>query len=216
MKKHQNYFLYQIANADIRHYPWTHVLFDEIFCSDHYNLILENLPSESHLIDITKVKKHPIGYSNNRLILDDYDNLPSDQNLFWTNQRDAFLDGKLKDIIVKKFWTHIVDRVGHHIGEVDFYDSFQLTKDKKGYMLRAHPDAFDKVFTIVINLPGNSSSISMGTIIYNNDRDVVYKSKYLPNTGFGVFRSDNSYHGVEETVEDRWTIQYTVWGKNKD
>jgi hypothetical protein len=102
------------------------------------------------------------------------------------------------------------------MSKVDFYDTFQLTKDKKGYVLGAHPDAFDKVFTIVINLPGNSSSISMGTIIYNNDREVVYKSKYLPNTGFGVFRSDNSYHGVEETVEDRWTIQYTVWGKNKD
>jgi hypothetical protein len=216
MMEYQNYFLYQIANSDIRHYPWTHVLFKDIFHSNHYDLLLNNLPDESYLIDITKVNKHPVDYPNNRLILNNYDALPVIQKQFWVDQNDFFTDGKLKDMLLKKFWPLLIDRIGQqHIHKVEFYDTFQLTKDLKGYVLAAHPDAFNKVFTIVMNLPKDNFNANMGTVVYNNDKEIVYNSKYLPNTGFGVFRSDNSWHGVEETDEDRWTIQYTIWGKDK-
>jgi hypothetical protein len=216
MKAYQNYFLYLIANSTIRYYPWTHVLFENIFNSDHYDMLLKNLPDESCLIDITKVKKHPADYPKNRLILDDYNDLPNNQREFWEAQRDTFLDGKLKNILLNKFWPLLIDRIGQeYVNEVEFYDTFQLTKDKKGYVLEAHPDAFNKIFTIVINLPNNNFNANMGTVVYNDNKELVYTSKYLPNTGFGVFRSDNSWHGVEETNEDRWTIQYTIWGKDK-
>ena len=216
MKMYQDYFLYQIANSDIRYYPWTHVLFKDIFHFSHYELLLKNLPDESYLVDITKIKKHPVNYPNKRLVLDNYDILPSSQGQFWKTQRDSFLDGDLKDLLLNKFWPLIINRIGQqYINEVEFYDTFQLTKDKKGYMLEAHPDCFDKIFTVVINLPKDDSCVDMGTVIYNESREVVYATSFLPNTGFGVFRSDNSWHGVEETDEDRWTIQYTIWGKDK-
>jgi hypothetical protein len=212
----QSYILYQIANSPIRDYPWTHVIFDKIFHDTHYDLLLNNLPDDVHLIDITKVKFHNPGYSPNRFILNDYESLPHNQKLFWQQTSEMFTDGKLKSVVLNKFQEQIYDRIGSKfIGNVEFYDTFQLTKDKKGYILGPHPDSFDKIFTIVINLPKDNDNISMGTTIYTEKGDISYQSEYKTNTAFGVFRSDNSWHGVEETNADRWTIQYTVWGRDK-
>jgi hypothetical protein len=212
----QSYILYQIANAPIRDYPWTHIIFDKIFHDTYYDLLLKNLPEEEYLIDITKVKFHNTGYSPNRFILNDYDSLSINQKLFWKQTSEMFTDGKLKSVILNKFKKQIYDRIGSEfIDRVQFYDTFQLTKDKKGFELEPHCDAFDKIFTIVINLPKNNDNISMRTTIYNKKFDIIYQSEYKTNSGFGVFRSEDSWHDLEETCEDRWTIQYTIWGKDK-
>lgn len=56
----------------------------------------------------------------------------------------------------------------------------------------------------------------MGTTIYAGlNKQIVYQSTYAPNTGFGIFRSEASWHGVEPVTSDRWTIQYTIWGRDK-
>jgi len=216
---YEEYFLYNIANSQIRNYPWTHILFDEIFHSEQYNLIQQNLPDVNLLTDIRQVKFHNPGYSPNRFILNSFDELSMNQAEFWIKIQNQFMNGRLKDLLLQKFKQNILDRIGEdNIQYVEFYDTFQLTWDKKSYVLTPHTDAFNKIFTIVINLPKDESNIEMGTIIYASDNpsDIVYKSKYKPNSGFGVFRSDNSWHGVEETNADRWTIQYTIWGRDKN
>lgn len=215
---YEEQFLYNIANSEIRTYPWTHILFDEIFHPEQYNLIQQNLPDIKLLTDIREVKFHNPGYSPNRFVLNSFDDLPKNQKQFWIEIQNQFLNGRLKDILLHKFNKNILDRIGeNNIEYVEFYDTFQLTWDKKSYELSPHPDAFDKVFTIVVNLPKDDSNIEMGTVIYssNNPSNMVYRSKYLPNTGFGVFRAEDSWHGVEQTTADRWTIQYTIWGRDK-
>lgn len=218
MKYFTEYLLYQIANAPIRRYPWTHVLFDHIFHPMQYQQIINNLPDKDMLTDIRDIHYHPLGYSAKRFVLHDYSKLSHRGKEYWEGVKRQFTDGKLKKIILSKFATEIYgNNCKERIQYVEFYDTFQLTMDKAGYTLLPHPDALGKLFTIVINLPTSNNSTDMGTVIYNSPSpdDVVYRSEYKPNTGFGVFRSDNSWHGVEETKSDRWTIQYTVWVKNK-
>lgn len=218
MKYFTEYLLYQIANAPIRKYPWTHVLFDRIFHPIQYQQIINNLPNTGMLTDIRDIHFHPPGYPAKRFILHDYSKLPHSEREYWEGIKRQFTDGKLKEIILSKFATEICGcNSKEQLQYVEFYDTFQLTMDKSGYILEPHPDALGKIFTIVINLPSDNNSDDMGTVIYNSSSssDVVYRSEYKPNTGFGVFRSDDSWHGVEETKSDRWTIQYTVWVRNK-
>jgi hypothetical protein len=209
---YQNYILYQIANAQIRPWPWPHVVLNQLFHTDQYNQILNNLPSTDVLTDIRTTKKHPDYYSPFRFIL-----LKENYTQFWNDLQNQFLNGQLKQILLNKFSNQLDSRLCNHKHTVEFYDTFQLTLDKPGYKLISHEDAFNKIFTLVCNLPKNNNQINQGTVIYTGQNtEILFSSPYTPNTAFGVFRAENGWHGVEPVIEDRWTIQYTIWGKDKE
>jgi hypothetical protein len=213
LTSYQNYLLYNIANAQIRSWPWTHVVFDKIIHPDQYTQILNNLPASELLADIRKISFHLDDYSETRFIL------PADAYTdFWLGIKNQFLDGRLKQLVLNKFLIQLQTRFGSLLSLIEFYDTFQLTLDKPGYSLRPHTDVDTKIFTIVINLPATDENLNQGTVIYTGptDKHILYQSAYAPNTGFGIFRSNNSWHGVEPVTADRWTIQYTVWGKDKE
>lgn len=207
---------YQIENCTIRNYPWTHVLFGKIFTDEQYDLILNNLPQEDLLVDSRLI--HPVGkdYSPNRFVLEDPDKIPdAARREFWNNIYADFTNGEIKLAVLNRFHSLLEHRIGkNYLQTCEFYDTIELTLDKQGYVLPLHTDAFNKVFTIVINLPKDRSNLNQGTAIYALNGDLIYQSEYAPNTGFGVFRSNDSWHGVEPTQSDRWTLQYTVWGKD--
>lgn len=216
---YNNYLLYQVANTPVRTYPWKHVLYSELLHPDLYQQVLDNLPDKNALSNIHDTLFHFKNSSPNRLTLSNFNLLPANMQHFWYSIKEMFTDGKLMKIILEKFNTEINNSYYNEskIEYTKYFDTFQLTLDKQGYFLTPHPDIIGKIFTIVVNLPSHEHDLDMGTVVYgsNNDEDVIFKSRYIPNTGFGVFRSDNSWHGVEETKSDRWTIQYTVWGEIK-
>ena len=210
---YKNYLLYQIANALVKTYPWIHVSCDSIFHPEQYDKILKNLPKIDSMVDIRTVKFHPTEYPAERLILPE-----TQYDSFWTEIQSQFLDGDLKHILLHKFKDHLIARLGEHIKTVEFYDTFQLTLDTPGYVLGPHTDRFAKIFSLVINLASDTSHTDQGTAVYTskNPADLVYKTDYAPNTGFGIFRSEDSWHGVETTTVDRWSIQYIILGRDRD
>jgi hypothetical protein len=212
VNKYQNFLLYQVANAQIRSWPWIHVVFDQLFHADQYDQIMRNLPDAADLKDIRTVNDHPDHYSAQRFIL-----TAEKYTEFWTNLEQQFLNGQLKAVLLKKLSAQIKQRLEQAVLQnTEFYDTFQLTLDKPGYDLKPHPDVFNKIFTIVINLPQTDANSNQGTVIYNGpERQIIYESEFKPNTGFGVFRTNDSWHGIEPTTADRWTIQYVIWGRDK-
>lgn len=211
----QNHIMYKIENCILNSYPWNHVIFDEFFCDSHYQSIIKNLPPVESLTDIRNVVNVGSDYCN-RFVLSDFNKIENPEiREFWKKTYDMFLDGNIKNSVLRRFKTEIYNRIGPEIiDKIHFSDTVQLTFDKKGYKLKPHPDVFHKIFSIVINL-NVDNTISMGTVVYNDKHEPVFKSKFNKNSAFGIFRSDDSWHGVEETLEDRWTIQYIVWGKGK-
>lgn len=208
---------YQIENCQIRSYPWYHVVFDKIFTTEQYALILDNLPPEQALIDSRII--HPVGkdYSPNRFVLDDPDKIPDEAcREFWKNIYADFTNGEIKHAVLNRFHRLLEHQIGpDYLQTCGFYDTIELTLDKVGYELPLHTDAFIKIFTIVINLPRDRNNLNQGTAMYSFDNELIYQSEYAPNTGFGVFRSNDSWHGVETTTADRWTMQYTLWGHDR-
>lgn len=228
MNNFKNHLIYQIRNCRIRNWPWNHVVFNKIFSDTEYTEILKNLPPVECLTESKLIPKHNrsaylgVGkyYSPLRYILSQIDDVPDPiQRAFWQNIKNIFLDGAVKQAVLHRFSDLILQRIGPElIDTVEFLDGFELTFDKPGYDLGPHPDNFSKVFSLIVNLAQDSNHTEQGTAVYasKNPIDLVFKTDYAPNTGFGIFRSETSWHGVEPTTTDRWTIQYTVWGKDRD
>jgi hypothetical protein len=220
MQTFKNQLMYQIKNCQIRTWPWYHVIFDSVFTNTDYFELIKNLPDKSCLSNIKNVHNSLFftDYSENRFVLDDVNKITNpNQQQFWAEIYKQLTDGMLCQTVIEKFHDLLVLRMGgdDFNGYSDFYDTVELTLDTAGYDLKPHPDAFDKVFSIVINL--SSKNPDQGTAIYasENTRDLIFQSAFLPNTGFGIFRTDDSWHGVEPTTADRWTIQYSVRGRDK-
>jgi hypothetical protein len=222
----KQHLIYQINNCQIRTWPWNHVVLDKIFTNADYTAILKNLPPISCLTESRLVPPHlrPVNvdmtYSPQRFILAEVEDIPDlNQQVFWQDIKNTFLDGAVKQAVLHRFWDLILQRIGPDlINTVEFYDGFELTLDRPGYDLKPHPDRFAKIFSLVINLASDTSHTDMGTAVYTskNPADLVYKTDYAPNTGFGIFRSEDSWHGVETTDVDRWSIQYIVLGRDRD
>lgn len=219
--------LYNIANTEIRMWPWPHLLLKDVFPKKDYEELLSNLPDKKSLSDITKVYPHP-GHYRNRFILHDYDNLPEEQRIFWEQTKNKFTNGELKYILLSKIKDIITKLYSKDVlkNHTVFEDTFQLTYDMPGYSLNPHTDANTKIITLIFNLANNSENPEMGTLIINGPDEKVpeekrifnlsHHSKFLPNTGVGVVKTFNSWHAVKLTQSERWTIQYTIWAKPKN
>lgn len=122
------------------------------------------------------------------------------------------------------FWRTVVER---------FYDAHgsrirvQLCRDLPGYSIGPHTDGKKEYSTILYYLAQDDTQPHLGTSVYTprhdgftcdgsrhherDDFDVLFTVPYLPNTGFGFIRSDNSFHGVDPTTAVRDIMQISIW-----
>ncbi len=100
-----------------------------------------------------------------------------------------------------------------------------LVRDEPGYSLGPHTDAPKKVVTALFYLPRDGSLSHLGTSLYQpkvpftdpsnkhhefGDFTRVATLPYLPNSLFAFARSDSSFHGVERTDGQRWSLTFQV------
>ena len=103
----------------------------------------------------------------------------------------------------------------------------QLCRDFGGYAIGPHTDGRKESRTILFYLPKDDSKPYLGTSVYvpkdksftcdgtkhhDFDKfDKVFTAEYKPNTCFGFIRSNNSFHGVEPSNNERNLMQVSVW-----
>ena len=115
----------------------------------------------------------------------------------------------------------------------DFY-KFLENNSKDKFVLGPHTDMAHRIITLVFYLAEDSEHWQAGTSQYV-PRDVMFRcsggphygfgdfkkvatAKFLPNTVFGFFKSDYSFHGVEPWNDlnfIRNSIQYEINDTNK-
>lgn len=108
----------------------------------------------------------------------------------------------------------------------DYSDETLLIRDVKGYKIGPHTDATHRVLSAIFFLPWGDGNPGLGTSIYTpKDKsfkceggphysfdkfDKVKTIPYEPNTMFVFLKTDNSFHGVEETTETRNVLLYDL------
>ena len=222
---------YNVANAPIRGFPYPHIYVPEIFPSDFYADLQQNIPDPAVMIPIEQARsvkgykeRFVLGFSENELAT-----LPEDKRQFWREFMGWFLAGRFMELLLVKFRPFIEPRFAGTQG-IRFYNESLLVEDVTKYALGPHTDAPKKVITLLFYLPKDLSQSHLGTSIYiPKDRAFTCQGgphydfdkfvrlttmPFKPNALFAFVKTANSFHGVEPVSDPdtrRWLLLYDIY-----
>ena len=186
--------IYNLRNANVKTYPFPHFYVEKVFPSNFYWDLLESLPASD---DYHKGDKEYAG----RRFADPNDNpylaFMKSKQFLWA-MLDIFHDG-----VLQRFPD----------GKLQLSTDLRLVRDGKDYHIGPHTDAAWKMISLLFYLPPDDRLRKYGTSIYTpKDKNfrcpggphypfepfnLVTTAPFLPNTCFGFWKTDNSFHGVE-------------------
>jgi hypothetical protein len=223
-------FLYNVANAPLRSFPYPHIYVRDVFPQEVYAELQLNIPDPAAMIPIEQAR--PVRGYKERFVLDLADTgerLTAPQRSFWTGLQGLIMGGGLKAALLQKFGAEVQRRFAGQT--VRFAEETLLVQDVTRYALGPHTDTPAKVVTVLFYLPRDDSQSHLGTSIYMpSDRayrcaggqhynyegfDRVATMPFLPNSMFAFVKTDQSFHGVEPVTDPdvrRWLLLYDIKG----
>jgi hypothetical protein len=201
--------LKKFAETKVELSPYPHLVIDNIFPDDFYELLLKNNIDKSEMINLRESNRVGPGYSGARYVLNLDDDLPmlTKNRMFWQNVY-KYLNFYFKDMLLHKF----------NQNRQNIYSDALYTKDYQTYSLNPHTDFPAKLLTCLIYLPVDNSMSDYGTSIYiPKDKnfkclggpqhkvknfDLHKTISFTPNKMFCFLKTDNSFHGVEPIDKD--------------
>ena len=227
----EEFVRYQIANAQVRPYPFPHFCVSPVFPEDYYRELQAQLPPTEAL---KPIHEHgTVGIANKetgevtrsyepRFIAElatlEDDEKSSDRGRFWRELSSWLLGDAFRDLMIEKFRVGI----GHRFGEQAHLQTDvegRFVRDFQQYVIHPHTDQPAKLVSLLFYLPADDSLRRHGTAFYRpidpNFRcrgttrhpfeafRKVAAMSFLPNTLVGFLKTDFSFHGVEEIKEER-------------
>lgn len=214
--------------------PFPHLTISNIFPSNFYQDILENLPEKDQYVSQTYARQPRLHVYANRfefkLTPEKISTLPSVKKHFWTTMCEYLLSEKLMNGLLSKFCNELKTRFQtDDLRDLRPHPVACLNRDCTGYSLGPHTDAPKKLFVILFYLPKDNSLSHLGTSIFKpKDMTVTDKTgahfpfeafdeismvPYSPNSMLLSCWNNRSWHGVkkihEENVE-RDAIMYNI------
>ena len=233
---------YRVGNAPILNFPFPHIYIENIFPSEFYSKIQENLLDKKEMTSMADLYPQNTGLSGykDRLIMDftradSMKKLGKKKQEFWVSFGESFSKGAFANLLQSKF-KRFLDMRFQYLENVSFKHEMQLVNDKKNYALGPHTDKPSKVISFLIYLPKDFTQKETGTTIYMpKDPNLLNKElphahypheqfhkvitmPFVPNSAFCFIKTNNSYHGVEKLAKentDRWLIQYNMYITNE-
>lgn len=165
--------------------------------------MLENLPPK----DRYTLPPRVTNATAERLICDaDKLSLP-----FWDDFTKVLLGNDFAQVLIDKFRPDFIKRFGD--SELKFGSDTRLVRDFENYQIKPHTDTPLKAISLLFYLPEDASMEHLGTSVFvPKDPDFrcegqrrhpfeqfekVYTAPFLPNSVFGFFKTNYSFHGVE-------------------
>lgn len=221
----EEFVRYQIANAEVRRYPFAHFYVRPVFPEDYYRELLARLPRTEVLTPIhetgtvgivdprtgaRKTRYEPRHIAEIAVL--EQDESQTEAGHCWSDLASWLLEEPFRDLIVEKFSAEITERFGESVRLVTDVDS-RFVRDFTSYQITPHTDQPVKLASLLFYLPADESLRRHGTVLYrprsphlrcegNARHDFASFSKvatmpFLPNALFGFFKTDRSFHGVE-------------------
>ena len=226
--------MYKIANEPILTYPYPHFFIQSIFPESFYENMLSNLPPTSKYTSIAETGRVTQGSYKERFIIslpDGIEALDTHQQDFWIQLTSWLLGDDFLNLLIDKFQPFIAERFsGSQAKKISLEPTALLIRDFQNYAIIPHPDAPHRLLALMFYMPQDDSVPYLGTSIYrpinsnirlegsdgsHYPRDAfkeVKRMDYLPNSFYGFFRTDNSFHGVEPVEEpvERNSLLYYI------
>lgn len=227
----EEFVRYQIANAQVRPYPFPHFYVSPVFPEDFYQQLMARLPptevlepiGEHGTVGVTdKVTGKFTPKSEPRFIADlsklEEDEETRLQGHLWRDLSAWLLGDAFRDLMLEKFSVGISERFGAGVQlRTDVEGRF--VRDVHQYKNHPHTDQPAKLVSLLFYLPSNDALKRHGTVIYRPldpglrcegitrhpfelFRKVATMS-FMPNALFGFLKTDYSFHGVEEIRDER-------------
>ncbi|MFT4552856.1 MAG: hypothetical protein ACI9S8_001488 [Chlamydiales bacterium] len=227
------HILYQILNCQMMDYPFPHFYTEKVFSEKFYQRLLSSIPDKSLYRKIGDTGSVPNGAYEERFVfsLEEklIDQLPKDKRVFWRDLTGWILSSEFFSRIFDKFGEDMEERFQDYEGDPNFSTKASLVRDETNYSIGPHTDIPKKVLTLLFNLPETDENSHWGTSIYVpkdpeficsvgrhypfEGFELVRKFPFKPNSVFGFFRTDNSFHGLSPILDEgakRNTLTYRV------
>lgn len=200
--------------VDIVTEPFPTINIDNVFPDEFYQQILKHtIPTDclQTLGELGRVPKN--SYKDRKLVVLEPKMLILSNELrqFW-EPFSIWMYTDFLRIVLEKFSKLIYQRFNNVVPKI--IPETLYIRDTGGYKLGPHTDSLEKVITLLIYLPNDDSSSEFGTSIYQH-KDASFRCtggphyepenfyristvNFVPNRLFGFFKTNNSFHGVEE------------------
>jgi hypothetical protein len=228
----EEFVRYQVANVPVRPYPFPHFYVCPVFPDDFYRELLANLPrteimetigEHGTVGHINKETDEFVPGSNDPRYIAELSTLEKDEEdnrrgHLWRDLSVWLLGDAFYELMLQKFRVGIAERFGDGVRLVTDVDA-RFVRDFHQYKIHPHTDQPTKLVSLLFYLPADLSLSHHGTVIYRpidptmrcegNTRHSfrlfrkVATMPFAPNSLFGFFKTDHSFHGVEEIRDER-------------
>lgn len=187
--------IYNIMNTEMRQYPFPHFYARNVFDEGTYAAL------ESWLDTAEGFRPLAGGYRH-RTFTDELPDFLAELN-----------SSRFPKAMMQYFAYQYHQRYPHH-DRPNFTAEWRFIRDEEGYSIGPHTDAPRKVMSLLFYLPRNYLDYDLGTSVYVpkdgkktceggphhsfEDFDRIFTAPYEPNSCFGFWKTNNSWHGVEE------------------
>jgi len=159
--------------------PFKHYTFTEFFC-------------EKELADIDKIKmsNHTASLggarttNNNRFFVDK-------ENMWSNSALNRTVDFFLRDEIIDMFEEESNTKIRGN------YLRIELIEDSEKSWLEPHVDISEKIMSFLVYLNNTEESESIGTALYDKNKEYVKTVPYINNEGFYFYPNNDTWHGLE-------------------
>lgn len=204
--------VYKLRNAKIEMYPYPHFFVHNVFPHDFYDELLGALPADIHYQELSKA--YPA-----RLITSGIEH-----HQMLEQFEGAYFGEQCLQVFQQQFYERYPNQ-----HRPNFRTEFRFVRDGEGYAIGPHTDAPNKVLSLLFYLPINFDNADCGTGVYiPSDHkktcsggphhkfegfEEVFRAPFLPNSCFGFWKTDNSWHAVEKICRkiERNVLLYNIY-----
>lgn len=189
-----NHISYQMRNAKVNSWPFSHFFIENVFPDYFYKKFLETLPTD------LEYKTGDNNYHGRRFAD------PNKNHMLEFMKTKEFLK-----LTLECFRPEYQTRFGGK--SASFSRDLRLVRDGQGYEIGPHTDAAWKVISLLFYLPEDYALERLGTSLYIPKDpkftcaggphhefhyfDAVYTAPFVPNSCLGFWKTNTSFHGVE-------------------
>lgn len=229
---------YQVANAEVRRYPFPHFFVSPVFPEPYYAELIAKLPptdwyspiddTDTVTVNQSSKRAYPERFITDLAIIEEREE-QARAGTFWHGVSAWLTSDRFRTLILKKFRPDIAARFGEDATLATDIDA-RLVRDFTRYAIGPHTDSQRKLVSLLFYLPRGDEIRHLGTSIYApldpgfrcaggphyafDKFKKVASMPFAPNSLFAFFKTDQSFHGVDQILDagvERNLLLYNIY-----